>query len=189
LYFASAKNSLQWDIWALAMTIWEIFSGGTPPPKYHKTHTIKMVYLLQIKISLHYFFYANRIILLETLIMMIKLSILQYLKCGIRLPPPKDCPNEIYKLMLECWGKNNSIARKKPQAIMRDINQISIYNARRTHTYATICPKFFRDADENNDENGSIYREENQIVNRKRVWSLITLILLRMIIVSRFKSS
>ena len=31
-----------------------------------------MVYLLQIKISLRYFFYADRIILLETLTMMIK---------------------------------------------------------------------------------------------------------------------
>ena len=75
--------------------------------------------------------------------------------------------------MLECWGKNNSIARKKPQAIMRDINQISIYNARRTHTYATICPKFFRDADENNDENGSIYREESKS-NSELQTSLVT---------------
>ena len=66
--------------------------------------------------------------------------------------------------MLECWCKNNSLARKQLQAIMRDINQIlyEVYNARRTHTYATICPKFFRDADGNNDENGSIYREESK---------------------------
>jgi len=69
LDFASAKYSLQADIWALATTIWEIFSRGASPPKYHKTHTVKMVYLLQIKISLRYFFYADRIILLETLTM------------------------------------------------------------------------------------------------------------------------
>ncbi|KAG5323108.1 JAK kinase, partial [Acromyrmex heyeri] len=138
--FASAKYSLQADIWALATTIWEIFSRGASPPKYHKTHTVKMYY-----------------------------------KCGNRLPPPKDCPNEIYKLMLECWGKNNSIARKQPQAIMRDINQIlyEVYNARRTHTYATICPKFFRDADGNNDENGSIYTEESKS-NSESQTSLVT---------------
>lgn len=71
--FASAKYSLQADIWALATTIWEIFSRGAPPPKYHKTHTVKMVYLLQTKISLRYFFtLITRTILLETLTMMIK---------------------------------------------------------------------------------------------------------------------
>lgn len=100
--------------------------------------------------------------------------VLQYYKCGNRLPPPKDCPNEIYKLMLECWGKNNSI-RKQPQAIMRDINQIlyEVYNARRTHTYATICPKLFKDADGNNDENSSIHTEESKS-NSESQTSLVT---------------
>jgi len=100
---------------------------------------------------------------------------LQYYKCGNRLLPPKDCPNEIYKLMLECWGRNNSLSRKQPQAIMRDINQIlyEVYNARRTHTYATICPKIFRDADGNNDDNGSIYTEESKS-NSESQTSLVT---------------
>lgn len=76
--------------------------------------------------------------------------------------------------MLECWGKNNSI-RKQPQAIMRDINQIlyEVYNARRTHTYATICPKLFKDADGNNDENGSIHTEESKS-NSESQTSLVT---------------
>jgi len=88
--------------------------------------------------------------------------------------PPKDCPNEIYKLMLECWGKNNSIARKQPQTIMRDIKILyEVYNAHRTHTYATICPKFFRDADGNNDENSSIYTEESKS-NSESQTSLVT---------------
>ncbi|XP_025075484.1 tyrosine-protein kinase hopscotch [Pogonomyrmex barbatus] len=120
--FASAKYNLQADIWALATTIWEIFSRGASPPKYHKTHTVKMYYI-----------------------------------SGKRLPPPNDCPSEIYKLMLECWG-TNSIPRKQPQAIMRDINQIlyEAYNCRRTHNYATIPPKLL------SDENGSLYTEESR---------------------------
>lgn len=50
--------------------------------------------------------------------------------------------------MLECWGEN-SISRKQPQAIMRDINQIlyQVYNSRRTHAYATAFPKLFKDTD------------------------------------------
>ncbi|KYM76653.1 hypothetical protein ALC53_12948, partial [Atta colombica] len=49
----------------------------------------------------------------------------RYYKCENRLLPPKDCPNEIYKLMLECWGKNNSIARKQPQTIWQRTYEIN----------------------------------------------------------------
>lgn len=57
---------------------------------------------------------------------------------------------------------------------MRDINQIlyEVYNARRTHTYATICPKLFKDAD-GNDDNGSIYTEESKS-NSESQTSLVT---------------
>ena len=91
--------------------------------------------------------------------------------------------------MLECWGKNNSIARKQPQAIMRDINQIlyEVYNVR-THTYVTICPKFFRVAETMTRMAVFIQKKANQIVNCKRVWSLITLLLFGTIIVTRIKS-
>jgi len=98
---------------------------------------------------------------------------LQYFKCGIRLPPPKDCPNEIYKLMLECWGKNNSKETTSGHYARYQSNFYEVYNARRTHTSATICPNFFRDADGNNDENGSIYREENKS-NSESQTSLVT---------------
>ena len=81
--------------------------------------------------------------------------------------------------MLECWGKNNSLARKQPQAIMRDINQISMKYITLVEFILTllyilyVLPKFFRDADGNNDENGSIYREENK-PNSESQTSLIT---------------
>ena len=114
------------------------------------------------------------------------------MKCGIRLPPPKDCPNEIYKLMLKCWGKNNSIARKQPQAIMRDINQISMKYIMLVELILTLL--YAPSSSEMPMETMTrmavfIEKKANQIVNRKRVWSLITLILLRTIIVSQFKSS
>lgn len=58
---------------------------------------------------------------------------------------------------------------------MRDINQIlyEVYNARRTHTYATICPKLFKDAEGNSDDNGSIYTEESKS-NSESQTSLVT---------------
>ncbi|GLH06136.1 Tyrosine-protein kinase Abl [Gryllus bimaculatus] len=40
-----------------------------------------------------------------------------------KLPQPRKCPYDIYKLMQECWELDPH-QRKKPQAIMRDINQI-----------------------------------------------------------------
>jgi hypothetical protein len=42
---------------------------------------------------------------------------------GNRLPPPENCPVDIYRLMLETWDLD-SHRRKKPQAVMRDVNQI-----------------------------------------------------------------
>uniref|UniRef100_T1IKG8 non-specific protein-tyrosine kinase n=1 Tax=Strigamia maritima TaxID=126957 RepID=T1IKG8_STRMM len=58
---------------------------------------------------------------------------------GIRLPQPKHCDQDIYKLMIDCWVKDPD-SRKKPQAIMRDINQTlyEAYNSRRTHEYAIV---------------------------------------------------
>jgi len=67
------------------------------------------------------------------------------------LRQPNGCPNEVYKLMLECWGESGA-SRKQPQAIVRDINQIlyQVYNSRRIHAYATAFPKLSNDADEDN---------------------------------------
>ncbi|XP_023023371.1 tyrosine-protein kinase hopscotch isoform X3 [Leptinotarsa decemlineata] len=61
---------------------------------------------------------------------------------GKRLPQPRSCSNEIYSLMKECWDIDPH-KRKKPQAIMRDVNQIlyEIYNSRRIHSYAKVFTK------------------------------------------------
>jgi hypothetical protein len=48
---------------------------------------------------------------------------LQYYQSGKRLHMPNGCPNDIYKLIVDCWHMD-PYARKKPQAIMRDVNQI-----------------------------------------------------------------
>ena len=49
--------------------------------------------------------------------------ILQYYQSGKRLHIPNGCPSDIYRLILECWDMD-PYRRKKPQAIMRDVNQI-----------------------------------------------------------------
>lgn len=42
----SAKRSFQADIWALATTIWQIFSKGVLPPIHPNINIVKKVYLL-----------------------------------------------------------------------------------------------------------------------------------------------
>ncbi|XP_072764255.1 tyrosine-protein kinase hopscotch [Anoplolepis gracilipes] len=113
---ASAKKNFQADVWALATTIWEIFSRGASIPTYHNIDAVKLFYQ------------------------------------KTHLPKPDDCPNEIYKVMKECWNEKNK--RKRPQAIMRDINQIlhQVFNSRRIHAYATAVPKLNMNGDENKDE-------------------------------------
>lgn len=49
--------------------------------------------------------------------------VFQYYTSGKRLLKSPECPVEVYNLMQECWEKDLH-KRKKPQAIMRDINQI-----------------------------------------------------------------
>lgn len=58
-----------------------------------------------------------------------------------RLSKPVGCHDEIYKLMLDCWIADAD-SRKKPQSIMRDVNQTlyEVYNSRRSHSYATVYP-------------------------------------------------
>lgn len=58
---------------------------------------------------------------------------------GVRLSQPQNCHPDIYKLMTECWAKDPD-GRKKPQTVLRDINQIlyEVHNSRRVHTYATV---------------------------------------------------
>jgi len=72
-------------------------------------------------------------------------SIKKYYQSGKRLHIPNGCPSDIYRLILECWDMD-PYRRKKPQAIMRDVNQIlyQVFNSRRIHSYATAVNKVFR---------------------------------------------
>jgi hypothetical protein len=89
----------------------------------------------------------------------------QFYLLGKRLPPPEHCPLDIYRLLLETWDADVH-SRKRPQAIMRDINQILyqgisciysanfqhlqfnfiVFNSRRKHSYATVFPQSFLDS-------------------------------------------
>lgn len=82
---------------------------------------------------------------------------------GQRLPKPSLCPEELYSLLKECWD-GDPHRRKRPQAILRDINQMlyqrkiltlylvrpfyifyfTVFNSRKVHTYATLGPRASR---------------------------------------------
>ncbi|KAG8180450.1 hypothetical protein JTE90_022795 [Oedothorax gibbosus] len=57
------------------------------------------------------------------------------------LPFPPNCRKEMENLIEECWNIDQD-SRKRPQAIVRDVNQIlyEVYNSRRSHSYAVIEP-------------------------------------------------
>lgn len=67
---------------------------------------------------------------------------------GKRLPQPRDCPHEIYSVMMECW-QADSRNRIQPQAITKDINQLmyQVYNSRKKHVYDTVMPRRHLDSD------------------------------------------
>uniref|UniRef100_A0A0A9ZBW4 Tyrosine-protein kinase n=3 Tax=Lygus hesperus TaxID=30085 RepID=A0A0A9ZBW4_LYGHE len=60
----------------------------------------------------------------------------QFYSLGNTLERPEDCSYEIYKLMQECWNFDPD-QRKRPQAAMRDLNQLlyQVHNSRRAHSY------------------------------------------------------
>ncbi|XP_015930975.1 tyrosine-protein kinase JAK2 [Parasteatoda tepidariorum] len=63
----------------------------------------------------------------------------KFYKMGKRLPVPENGHPDIKKLMTECWLADQD-SRKRPQSIVRDVNQVLyvVYNSRRTYEYATI---------------------------------------------------
>ncbi|KAG1677086.1 Tyrosine-protein kinase JAK2 [Nymphon striatum] len=63
---------------------------------------------------------------------------------GITLTKPENCNPNIIRLIGECWLKDPD-DRKKPQAIMRDIQQTlyGVYNSRRSHLYSSMIPESF----------------------------------------------
>ncbi len=46
---------------------------------------------------------------------------------------------QIYEIMLSCWNPNPD-ARKEPQAVMRDMNQLlyRVFNSKQIHNYMTV---------------------------------------------------
>ncbi|XP_065205538.1 tyrosine-protein kinase hopscotch [Planococcus citri] len=78
----------------------------------------------------------------------------KFYKSGKMLPQPIGCPDTVYYVMKECWN-NETDHRKRPQAVMRDINQVlyQVYNARQRHSYTTITPSF--DSQQDNVSNKS----------------------------------
>jgi hypothetical protein len=71
--------------------------------------------------------------------------VLQYYQSGKRLHLPSGCPADIYRLMLECWDMD-PYRRKKPQAIMRDVNQILyqgiLYSSISEGSYSYSIPSY-----------------------------------------------
>ncbi|GAB6032184.1 hypothetical protein CHUAL_010831 [Chamberlinius hualienensis] len=69
-------------------------------------------------------------------------EVMMFYQCGGRLLCPEECHPDAYKLMGECWCRDPD-GRKKPQAIVRDINQIlyEVHNSRRRHSYAVLQTK------------------------------------------------
>lgn len=73
-------------------------------------------------------------------------SIKKHYLSGGTLPCPPLCTQDVFQLIKECWELDPS-CRKKPQAVMRDINQIfyQVFNSRRTHSYSIALPKRFKE--------------------------------------------
>lgn len=67
---------------------------------------------------------------------------------GLVLPKPDKCSTDLYKVMLRCWSADPQ-ARRQPQAVMRDVNQIlyQVFNSRQKHAYQTICTDLADDSE------------------------------------------
>ncbi|XP_034246604.1 tyrosine-protein kinase hopscotch [Thrips palmi] len=98
-------------------------------------------------------------------------SVKKHYLSGGTLPCPPLCSQDIFQLIKECWevDANN---RKKPQAVMRDINQIfyQVFNSRRTHSYSVALPKRFKEQAE---ETYSISESEISMLSGATVETLL----------------
>lgn len=93
-----------------------------------------------------------------------------YLSGGI-LPRPPLCSQDVFQLVKECWEVDAN-RRKRPQAVMRDINQIfyQVFNSRRTHSYSVALPKRFKEQAE---ETYSISESEISMLSSATVETLL----------------
>jgi hypothetical protein len=127
--FDHARGSVAADVWAFGTTLWEIFAYGECPPESSNVSSVK-------KVQFNIFVCCNCyqvFTFLNILYCFIGYTpscysdadtvMLQYYQEDKKLPAPFGCPSHMYKLMLQCWDLNPH-SRKKPQAIMRDMNQI-----------------------------------------------------------------
>ncbi|XP_042221339.1 tyrosine-protein kinase hopscotch-like [Homarus americanus] len=82
---------------------------------------------------------------------------------GRLLPRPDPCPQDLYKVMLRCWSPDPQ-ARRQPQAIMRDVNQIlyQVFNSRKNHAYQTILPANPLETDATEEQNGEVHAEDEE---------------------------
>ncbi|KAJ8678849.1 hypothetical protein QAD02_014636 [Eretmocerus hayati] len=151
-----AKRSTQADVWAVATTLWEIFSRGQMLPPPESTGVLKKEGTDAIKKDCTD-------------------AIKKYYASGKRLPIPNNCPPEVYKLMNDCWGEFGG-PRKQPQAIMRDINQIKyqVYNSRRSHAYATAFPRRNNGSELVDDDNSEMNENNSSSDCDSRSSSLFT---------------
>nr|ANA91281.1 Jak [Penaeus japonicus] len=77
-------------------------------------------------------------------------------EAGCLLPRPDLCPIDLYKVMERCWSRDPQ-ARRQPQAIMRDVNQIlyQVFNSRKNHSYQTIYRASTSAAEDDEEEDNS----------------------------------
>ncbi|XP_071541156.1 tyrosine-protein kinase hopscotch [Panulirus ornatus] len=82
---------------------------------------------------------------------------------GCLLPRPDLCPQDLYKVMLRCWSPDPQ-ARRQPQAIMRDVNQIlyQVFNSRKNHAYQTIFAASSSEAEDAEQHNGELSEEDEE---------------------------
>ncbi|XP_014245974.2 uncharacterized protein LOC106664605 [Cimex lectularius] len=66
-----------------------------------------------------------------------------------RLDMPKDCSEEIFRIIEECWHHDPD-QRKRPQGALRDLHQLlyQVHNSRRPHTYTLARPVRSNEDDE-----------------------------------------
>lgn len=74
------------DVWSFAIALWELFSKGQTP--YGEMSGSEVGYNLFLN-------FLNYFILL--------IQVNDLIEKGHRLARPECCPEDIYKLMLECW--------------------------------------------------------------------------------------
>nr|XP_006817706.1 PREDICTED: tyrosine-protein kinase JAK2-like [Saccoglossus kowalevskii] len=68
------KYTSKGDVWGYGVLLWEIFSYGSQPRYIYKNNEVPC------------------------------LNVIDFIKKGLRLQKPQQCPDKVYKMMLECWN-------------------------------------------------------------------------------------